>query len=891
MLIEEFDLICARQAKLNPDFPDEEDIARLRSAVFFQRPLKPVEPGFCSFFDNEIRLMKAHPDAEAFILYQKVNELRLTDGDGFPLDLTKEIRDQIVETLLSGKDVSWTQLRRKAGLGKDEGRISLEEAGDKKLTGSAMAYRFKGTDRKPGPFADTWDAICADPLRLSWLLDVYKKANTDEELKRGLAPLGLNDKQTGLAMKCNLPDGHLNISKKAVDLILLHLKADVITYSEACKRAGLHHSDKRDGEVFDTLPYYNEISGMKRFLGHGTGDPKDKDKRDVFYGRIANPTVHVGLNQLRRLVNAMIAQFGRPDEIVLELSRDLKKNQAQKEKLKRENAFNRKANDSRKEDLGDAGFYQRGDRIRTREALQRMRLWEELGKSPSDRRCPYSGKPITSLAVLMSDEVEIEHILPRSRTLDDSMANKTVSFREWNRLKRNLSPEEAAERFPDKFNLEGMVFRSRTMPVNKSWRFQPDAMARFDEKDGLAARLLTETQHFGVVARHYLSKLSPADPEQAEMKVWVTSGRLTSELRRKWGLHLGTNHKNRNDHRHHALDAAVIGVTDRSLINRLSREASRDEENGVGRILADIDEPYEGFTDQVNAMVRSITVSHRPNHRVAGQMHLEGNYGKVRENEANLERGDTARGNLVVRRDLLSLTPKMIGQVRDPKLRRELEGLLADAEELSGGSSKERDKALLEGLQDFQRRTGTRRVRCLYPKDNAVPLGKDDRGQAYKHAIPAENLFVDIVELEDGSWKAVWVDIFEAYDEKRAQEQAKKAEARGEGTTEPAKQKWQTEYPGARFIMRLYKGDTLQLFDEDGVNRVKVVHGLHAVKNRLQLAEHLEAGALDKRHKVDKELDAFRWDLAAISLLKERRPRRVRIDDIGRIRTVEHGCL
>ena len=524
---------------------------------------------------------------------------------------------------------------------------------------------------------------------------------------------------------------------------------------------------------------------MKRFLGHGTGDPDDP--RDVRYGRIANPTVHVGLNQLRRLINAMIAQFGRPDEIVLELSRDLKKNQAQKDKLKRENVSNRKANDDRKEDLGDAGFYQKGDRIRTREALQRMRLWEELGKSPSDRRCPYSGKPITSLAVLMSDEVEIEHILPRSRTLDDSMANKTVSFREWNRLKRNLSPEEAAERFPEKFSLEDMVFRSRTMPTNKSWRFQPDAMARFDEKDGFAARLLTETQHFGVVARHYLSKLLPADPDQEEMKVWVTSGRLTSELRRKWGLHLGTNRKNRNDHRHHALDAAVIGVTDRSLINRLSREAARDEENGMGRILADIDEPYEGFTDQVNAMVRTVTVSHRPNHRVAGQMHLEGNYGKVRENETNLERGDTARGNLVVRRDLLSLTPKMIGQVRDPKLRRELEGLLADAEELSGGSSKERDKALLEGLQDFQRRTGTRRVRCLYPKDNAVALGTDKQGQTYKHAVPAENLFVDIVELEDGSWKAVWVDIFEAYQAKRVEERAKKAEARGEPAMEPAK--------------------------------------------------------------------------------------------------------
>ena len=105
------------------------------------------------------------------------------------------------------------------------------------------------------------------------------------------------------------------------------------------------------------------------------------------------------------------------------------------------------------------------------------------------------------------------------------------------------------------------------------------------------------------------------------MKVWVTSGRLTAELRRKWGLHLGTNEKNRNDHRHHALDAAVIGVTDRGLINRLSREAARDEENEVRRILADIDDPYDGFSDEVNNKARAVIVSHRPNHRVAGQIH------------------------------------------------------------------------------------------------------------------------------------------------------------------------------------------------------------------------------------------------------------------------------
>lgn len=875
MLVSEFDLICERQRSFNPGFPNELQIASLRDAIFWQRPLKPVAPGFCSFFPEEIRLMKAHPLAEEFVIYQKINELRIYDDEGYPLPISIEMRNKVAEQLLSGRDVSWSQLRRIVGLGKNSGRISLEEGGEKKLEGSSMAYRFKG-NKKPGPFAESWDAIRQDPQRIEVLLTAYKSSNTDNELRQALAPFDLTDAQTELAMRCSLPDGHLMISGKAVEMILPHLKSEVMTYAEACVRAGLHHSDKRDGEVFEILPYYNEIDGMKRFLGHGTGDPDDS--RDVRFGRIANPTVHIGLNQLRRLINAMIAQYGRPDEIVLELSREIKKSKSQKDKAKRDNQQNRKANDKRRGDMEEIGFYRKGDRLRTREALERIRLWEELGRNPNDRVCPYSGKPIQSLTKLLSDEIEIEHILPRSISLDDSPANKTVAYREWNRLKRNLTPAEAAQRFPDKFNQDDMIYRSRNMPLSKKWRFGPDARERLAQEDRWQDRLLKETQYFGVVAGHYLKKLAPADTQRKEMSVWVTSGRLTSELRRKWGLHTGTNQKNRNDHRHHALDAAVIGVTDRSLINSLSRAAAQDEAQAFGRVLANIPEPFDGFADQVNAAVKKVIVSHRPSHRVAGKLHLDGAYGRVRDNSSNIERGESARGNLVIRRDILSLKPNMIDQVRDQKVRHDLQQVLHEVKEAAGADKKDFEKALAEGLAEYSRRTGARRVRCLYPKENAVPIGRDRQANRYKYVVPAENHHVDIVELADGSWQAVWVNIFEA-------NQAALAEKKGQANLP----KWQSDHPGARFIMRLHKGDTLQLLDDDKVNRIKLVISLRASLNILQLAEHLEAGVLQKRH--EDQDDPFRWDFANVNKLKDRRARRVRIDEIGRIRTVNHGTI
>lgn len=875
MLVSEFDLICKRQRRYNPGFPDESEVAQLRDVIFWQRPLRPVEPGFCSFFPDETRLMKAHPLAEEFVIYQKVNELRIDDEEGYSLPLTLETRDRIVEQLLSGKDVSWPQLRRIVGLGKDSGRISLEEGGEKKLDGSSMAYRFKG-NKKAGPFALNWDEIRQDRQKIDVLIAAYKNSNADSELREALVPLNLDGAQLELALKCKLPDGHLMLSRKAVEMILPHLKSGIITYAEACKRAGLHHSDRRDGEVFDFLPYYNEIDGMKRFLGHGTGHIDDP--RDTRFGRIANPTVHISLNQLRRLINTLIAQYGRPDEIVLELSREIKKNKAQKDKARRDNDQNRKANDARRREMEKIGFYEKGDRIRTREALERIRLWEELGSSPNDRVCPYSGRPIQSLSKLLSDEIEIEHILPRSISLDDSPANKTIAYREWNRLKRNLTPAEAAQRFPDKFNQDIMIYRSRNMPLNKKWRFGPDARERLGSDDKWQDRLLKETQHFGVVAGHYLKKLAPADVSREEVSVWVTSGRLTSELRRKWGLHTGSNQKNRNDHRHHALDAAVIGVTDRSLVNSLSRAAAQDEEQAFGRVLANVPEPFAGFSEQVNAAVKKVIVSHRASHRIAGKLHLDGAYGKVKDNPTNIERGEPARGNLVIRRDILSLKPNMIEQVRDEKIRHALQQVFHEAKEAGGTEKKAFEKALAEGLAEYSRQTGTRRVRCLYPKENAIPVGRDRQGNCYKYAVPAENHHVDIVELSDGSWQAVWVDIFEA-------NQAVLAERKGQSH----RPKWQAEHPNAKFIMRLHKGDTLQLFDDDGVNRVKVVVSLRASFNTVQLAEHLEAGVLQKRH--DDPDDPFRWDFANIGKLKARRSRCVRIDETGRIRTIEHGRI
>lgn len=143
-----------------------------------------------------------------------------------------------------------------------------------------------------------------------------------------MATHGVTVEQAEAIGRVRLPEGHGPLGETASRMILAELKKDVVTYDKAVETAlGKSHSDFRTGEILDQLPYYGEI--LSREIPPGTLNPDDID--EVRWGKITNPTVHIGLGQLRRLLNAIIKVHGRPDEIVVELARELKLNEKQKD--------------------------------------------------------------------------------------------------------------------------------------------------------------------------------------------------------------------------------------------------------------------------------------------------------------------------------------------------------------------------------------------------------------------------------------------------------------------------------------------------------------------------------------------------------------------------------
>ena len=386
---------------------------------------------------------------------------------------------------------------------------------------------------------------------------------------------------------------------------------------------GIERVNQQTGEIkrlhaFFELPYYGQY--LQRHVGFGTGKPEDPAEKR--YGKIANPTVHIGLNQVRTVVNALIKRYGHPSEVIVELARGLKQSQEQRKEEQKRQTDNQQRNKRMRAIIADL-LHTSPERVRVTD-LQKMILWEELSFNVADRRCPYSGVQI-STQMLFSEQVEIEHILPFSQTLDDSLNNKTVATRQANRIKGNRTPAQAAADFEAQgWNTTDMLQRASLMPKGKRYRFAQDGMAQWLSKDkSFLARALNDTRHLSRVAREYLSLICPQDTR-------VIPGRMTAMLRAKFGLNdiLGLHgEKNRNDHRHHAVDACVIAVTDQAMLQRFANDSASAREKQLNKLVETMPLPWDSYREHVQRAIDNIWVSHKPDHGHEGAMHNDTAYG------------------------------------------------------------------------------------------------------------------------------------------------------------------------------------------------------------------------------------------------------------------------
>ncbi len=774
LIEEEYNIIMNEQKKYHKELTDD-IINGIFNIIFYQRPLKPQKVGKCSLVPEDTKLKKAHVLAQDFILLQIVQDLQVFDDNQLEFrKLSNDEKEIIKGELREKKEVSYENIRKL--LKKDYENIKYgmfsHETVDKKLQGNKTNAIMSSKDIIGGIWKDLSPEVQYDIIE-----ELYSDKDNDELSKLYSEKFELNESQIqGLLNKAvyKLDSGYIRYGKTAVEKLNSIMDKDNLDLHYAREKAGFGKENIPAASEY--LEYYGKV------LPNSVVDPQlENPKNDEeIYGKISNPTVHAALNQLRKLINELIKLYGKPEQIVIELARDLKNNRKAKDVINKKIAENRKNNEEVDKILQEYSEEYNTHVVKNKLNRDKVKLWRELSKEPLERKCIYTGEQI-SISKLFSDEVQIEHIVPYSKTLDDSINNKTLSMKKANYYKGNKTPYEAFKDSKDGYNYDDIIARAKLLNNDSKFkRFTKEAMNIYN-KDGkdFIARQLSDTQYLSRLALSYLQSLYA---EEKHGSLWTIPGQLTALIRNYLGLNTlisEDDNKNRSDHRHHAIDAFVVAITSRSLLQKISYAASLQEDldnRYRNKLLEKMPEPFPNYRKSLKLSIENIKTSHKSDRSISGKLHEDTAYGIVEDND---------KYNVVTRWEIDKFKEKKhFEMIRD----NELKEIACSDNEL------------------FKKIIETRKIKSIrkLASENPVITIKDKSGRDYKAFAGGNNICVEIYEV-DGVRKSEVIQLFDA-----AQKDFKPA--------------WMNKYPNGKLLMRLFKGDVIGFIDkEKGRNKVYYV--------------------------------------------------------------------
>ncbi len=747
--LDEFERIWETQRKFHPELTDELKHELRDIVIFYQRPLKSQKGlvGFCELESSQKEIIKdgkqktvtvglrccpkSSPLFQCFKIWQSINNISVT-GNIVPERQRDLFGDEIINKygtrplMEEEKQKLFRELNLKERMSAaeilkllfpDERNLKLnfkEVKGNTTMSAFVNACRqviymsghddidfskqsaqyttdiIKEVFGTIGAHADflTFDpcldgkAFAMQPAYRLWhLLYSYTGDNSatgDERLKERIADIcGLDKEYASAFASIALQDDYGSLSAKAMRKILPFMM-DGNEYSVACEYAGYRHSKRSlTKEELDNKPLVNAIPLLKR-------------------NSLRNPVVEKILNQMINVVNTVSETYGKPDEIRIEMARELKKSAKEREQMTKDMNDAKKKNDEYKQVL-QSEF---GITNPSRNDVIRYRLYKELEQNGFKTIYTQTYIPKDKL---FSKEFDIEHIIPQARLFDDSMSNKTIEARQANIEKGSATAydyvlgkygKQGAEEYKqrvDKMLEDGKISKTKQKKL---------LMREQDIPEGFIDRDLRDSQYIARKAREIL--------ESMVRTVVATTGSVTDRLREDWQLvdvmkelnwdkydRLGltetiTDHDGhqirrikdwtkRNDHRHHAMDALTIAFTRNSFIQYLNnmnarsdksssiygieqKELSRDS-HGKLRFVPPM--PLNDFRSEAKKHLEDILVSIKAKNKVMtknpnktkcakgktkttlqltprGQLHNETIYGRIRQYATKEERVGSA---------------------------------------------------------------------------------------------------------------------------------------------------------------------------------------------------------------------------------------------------------
>lgn len=579
---------------------------KILKIAFHQRPLKDFSHlvGKCTFYPDEPRAPKFSLSAIEFVTISRVINLlqgiAKESGEVWEKAQWRERLDLVFGAVCEKGSVSFAQVRKILRI--DE-RIRFKEVDyTAKNPEGKKLIEFKNLKK----FCEILGAVKGERALVDSVAADITLIKDEEKLAQKLRGYGKFSQEQITQLSILDFSHHINLSLKALGEIL-PLMREGVRYDEACKLAGLKAKHNEQKSKF--LPPFCE---------------------SIYASELTNPVVHRAIAEYRKVLNALIKKYGRFHKIHIELTREVGKSHKERERYKKEIEDNYQKRQQAIRECETMGLNPSEGNI------LKMRLFREQGEV-----CAYSGKKITREDLLSEKALEIDHILPYSRSCDDSYNNKVLVFIQQNQNKGNKTPFEAFGGDNEKWaGIESLALRSG-YPKKKARRILErrfsDREAGFKERNivdsGYIARLI------GQFTREYLAFL-PLDSNEntaliagekgSKVHVGVVSGMLTSTMRHFWGLPI----KNRDEHTHHAIDAIIIAFINAAMIKRFS-DFKQEQETLKAKLYAKelakeefkkqraFFEPSSGFREKVLAKVEQIFVSRPPRKRARGALHEE----------------------------------------------------------------------------------------------------------------------------------------------------------------------------------------------------------------------------------------------------------------------------
>jgi len=669
MYVDEFELIWEKQKIFHPVLTEELktlfggrklDGYTADGILFHQRPLRSQKHlvGNCTFEASKTKCPINAIPAEMFRVYQWLNTVEYNGQK-----LSAEEKSKMAEILLSTEKPDFKKLRKI--IGKESAEFKFNYKDDDKIAGT---YTISNLANKKY-FGKEWFDFTEKEQEDIWHV-LYFFDSKDKVRDYAKQHWKFNDKQAEDIANFNLKDGYASLSRKAIHNILPFLK-EGFTYDIAVVLGGIKNAfgtswetlpEEKKNYITDNIPdiIRSKISGgfideiknllkkdfgmddkqLKKLYHHSasieahiindklpTGKEADKEIQSI-----RNPIVITALFELRKLVNELLDEYGSVEEIKVEMARDLKASKSQRNKIRKEQKRLERENDRVK-----ARLLEEGQRI-SHDNILLYKLWEECKNT-----CPYTGVPIP-VHKLFSGEIQIEHIHPWSRSLNDSFANKTLCYANENRNKGDKTPFE----FYGTDELNWSAIKERALKLFSDTKEYPNAYQKFKRfvqqkfDDDFSTRQLNDTRYISKEAKNYLGQVCE--------KVSVSPGQMTANLRQKWGLNNVLNEENektREDHRHHAIDALVMACGKASYLQELSKWNRYNRSHD----LKEFPLPWETFRFDTEKATDQILVSHkRLNNIVTVSTSKTERNGKVYKNEGIAARGQLHKETVYGRR-------------------------------------------------------------------------------------------------------------------------------------------------------------------------------------------------------------------------------------------------